>query len=209
MEPEGSWETVSSPKLSILVATMGRRDEKFKRLIKNLKHQVSMYEGNIEIVAYWNNGELPIGDIRQALLEAATGDYVCFVDDDDLVPTYYCGEIMAAILEKPDYIGFKVKVFSNTMDRPMAFHSLRYPGWFQDEHGYYRGVTHLNPIRRDLALLGTFSTTERGGEDEAWAVSVRPHVKEEVFIDENNVLLPPRYRRLCLWWYKGVWDTCI
>lgn len=171
-------------KLSILIATLGRRHKQFRTLLSELMPQIEKYTGQIEVIALHNNGELTIGEYRQALLEAAQGEYVCFVDDDDKLPDYYCKEIMKAIKRKPDYIGFKVKLTNNDIERPTAFHSLQFPGWYQDVNGYYRGVTHLNPIKRELALRGNFTQLTGAGEDEGWAVQVRPFVKTEEYIDK-------------------------
>lgn len=169
----------SKPRLSILVATIGRREVSFLALMDRLVSQIE--RNSIEVVAYWNNGEATIGDIRQDLLEAATGDYVCFIDDDDMVPDYYCDEIFYA-LDK-DYVGFELELFEKDTKLPRVFHSIKYGVWHQDERGYYRGVTHLNPIKRSLALQGTFGK-QGAGEDESWSRSVTPHVRTENYIDK-------------------------
>lgn len=166
-------------KLSILIATVGRRNEKFQALIDQLTPQVTHFNGQIETVAYWNNGELTIGEIRQALLQEAKGEYVCFIDDDDSVPDYYCVEIMDALGE--DYIGFEVQLFNEGNLKPPVYHSIRYGVWHQDEKGYYRGVTHLNPIKRSIAVQGSFEA-KNIGEDETWAHSVTPFVRTENYI---------------------------
>lgn len=167
-------------KLSILIATLGHRRQKFVKLVNHLATLSKPYRGKIEIVAYWNNGEQSIGQIRQALLEAATGDYICFIDDDDWVPDYYIDEIMANLGE--DYIGFEVALFNNGNRMPKVRHSLEYASWNQDDEGYYRNVTHLNPIRRELALLGDFRRVG-AGEDGHWAIQVAPSVKTQKYID--------------------------
>jgi len=168
----------SSPSLSILVASLGRREKKLSELLSILAPQI--IENGIEIVIYWNNGEKKIGDYRQALLEEAKGDYVCFVDDDDRVPYYYCHTILQNLGK--DYIGFEVELFNEGKKMPRVFHSIRYGVWHQDEKGYYRGVTHLNPVKRELALTGTFSNGI--GEDETWARMVAPHIRTENYIDK-------------------------
>jgi glycosyltransferase involved in cell wall biosynthesis len=167
----------SAPKLSILIATMGKRKRDFAALLNRLESQLT---NEVEVVALWNNGERSIGDIRQRLLESAKGDYVCFVDDDDEVPTYYCAEILN-VLGK-DYIGFEVVMFNDGELMPRIFHSIRYSHWSQDENGYYRGVTHLNPIKREIALKGNYAGG--AGEDERWSNSVRPYVNTENYIDK-------------------------
>lgn len=165
--------------LSILVATVGRRNQQFLDLMEDLTKQAERWP--IEIIAYWNNGELPISEIRQQLLEEATTDYVCFVDDDDTVPVYYCDEIMWALGK--DYVGFEVQLFEKDRLMPRVFHSIKYGVWHDDDYGYYRGVTHLNPIKREIALKAKF-TGDEAGEDEDWARMVTPYVRSENYIDK-------------------------
>lgn len=164
-------------KLSILIATLGRRENKFKRLLKVLLPQAT---SEVEVVAFWNNGECTIGDIRQALLEDAKGEYICFVDDDDMVPEYYVKEIIDNLGK--DYIGFRVELYNDGNLKPPVTHSLRYPNWFETYDGYYRDITHLNPIRKEIALNGKFNSMGLG-EDENWVNQVRPFVKTENYID--------------------------
>lgn len=171
------------PKLSILIATLGRREQKFKSLLIQLMPQVEAQSGKIEVVACWNNGELPIGAIRSVLLKQAIGEYVCFIDDDDKVADDYCARLLEALRSKPDYVGFKVKLFNDGVEKPPVYHSISYGNWHEDERGYYRGVTHLNPIKRSIALLGHFDTGG-AGEDARWAHSVTRFVKTEEYIDE-------------------------
>lgn len=168
-------------KLSILIATQGRRNPKFRHLLRKLMKQVNKHKGEIEVVAYWNNGELPIGVIRQELVQNANGEYVCFIDDDDDIPDYYCDEIIKALGR--DYVGFEARIFTNGIQQKPAYHSLKYNVWTEDDKGYYRGVTHLNPILREIALKGTF--TGLGiGEDADWARSIRHLPLDEKYIDK-------------------------
>lgn len=164
-------------RLSILIATLARREQKFRALVDHLAKQA---EGlPVEIVAYWNSGEKSIGQIRQALLEASIGGYICFIDDDDWVPDYYVKEVLAALGK--DYVGFEVELYSNGELKPRVYHSLKYDKWFEAYDGYYRNVTHLNPIRREIALQGKFNGG--AGEDESWSRQVAPFVKTENYID--------------------------
>lgn len=170
---------MGNPKLSILIATIGRRKDSFIKLMASLMPQTEGKE--VEVIAYWNNGEESIGHIRQALLEEAKGDYVCFVDDDDEVPDYYCDAILEHLGE--DYVGFQVELFEKNKKMLPVFHSIKYGVWHQDDKGYYRGITHLNPIRRELALQGEFG--KQGlGEDETWARTMMSLVKTEKYIHE-------------------------
>ncbi len=167
-------------KLSILIATVGRRSDKFRRLLGVLMPQVRRFS-DIEVIAYWNNGEKPIGEIRKDLIDHAKGEYTCFIDDDDLIPNDYCKLILQALKSNPDYVGFQVKLFNDGVEMPPVFHSIRYEYWSQDERGYYRNVTHLNPIRRSIAQQGKFYGYV--GEDVQWSKSISSLVTSEVYID--------------------------
>ena len=169
------------PKLSILIATIGRRQHKFMHLLSDLLPQTIRHDGEVEVVAYWNNGERSIGEIRQALLYDAKGEYVCFIDDDDSVPEYYVREIMANLGK--DYIGFQVKLYNDGTLMPPVFHSIAHKEWRTDYDGYYRGITHLNPIKRSIAVQGDFSISKDAGEDAQWSHSVAPIVKTENYIN--------------------------
>lgn len=164
------------PRLSILICTLERRRVKFLKLLSLLLPQLT---DEIEVIALWNSGG-EIGTLRQTLLEAAQGEYVCFIDDDDEIPDYYCEEILNALGE--DYVGFQVQVFNDGFELKRAHHGTQFPVWDEDDKGYYRQVTHLNPVRRELALKGTFKG--QMGEDANWAKEVSPHVKTQVYIDK-------------------------
>lgn len=167
---------------SILIATHVARHRPFDLLIRRLKPQVTP---GIEVVVFWNRGGSNIGAYRQALLEESRGEYISFVDDDDRVPPYFCSEIMGALESRPDYVGFELKLTDRT--RPnvrisRALHSLEHNGWSTDARAYLRDITHLNPVRRDIAIKGTFEGIR--GEDRKWAEQIRPYVKTQVYVDK-------------------------
>lgn len=163
--------------LSILIATQGRRHDRFLTLLAELEKQIGTFP--IEVVGFFNNGEKDIGYYRNKLLEAAKNEYVCFIDDDDQIPPYYCHEIMTHLGK--DYVGFMVKLQEKKTVMKPVYHSIRYGIWHEDEYGFYRSVTHLNPIKRELALQGKFGR-DGMGEDETWARSVQPLVRTENYI---------------------------
>jgi len=170
-------------RLSILIATVGERDKRFRRLVGTLAPQVGAYPGEIEVLCYWNNFERPIAEIRQALIDEARGDYVCFIDDDDSVPDYYCDRIMNAIRTDPDYVGWRMQVWIDGEKMKPTFHSIRYPKWSDDANGYYRNTSHLNPIKRSISLQTPF-VGFKGPEDVSWAKRVAPLVKTEEYIED-------------------------
>lgn len=171
-------------RLSILVATVGQRQERFTNLLTELLKQAYEHEGEVEIVAYWNNGELPMSTIRQKLVEEASGDYTCFVDDDDMVPPYYVGEILKATEKDVDYVGWQMQYYNNGELAKPTFHSLVYDSWYEDDKGYYRDVSHLNPIKHTIALEVSFEAPAGTPEDALWATRIAPYLNVESYINK-------------------------
>lgn len=135
------------------------------------------------MVAYWNNGEKPLGDIRQALVNEARGEYIAFIDDDDQVPEYYCDKIVP-LLDGVDYIGWRMQLWHNGQKLKPTFHSLKYDRWSEDANGFYRNISHLNPIKKSIAEKVTFEIEKGTAEDEPWVRRVAPFVKTENYIEE-------------------------
>lgn len=174
-------------KWSILIPSVVTRKPKLQKLINMLEPQIERYDGDIQVLIYWNNFETPLSKIRQALLEYAKGDYISFIDDDDEIPPYYCQEIYKR-LDGVDYIGFKMDFYQNGVLQKPVIHSLANEGWFDDDKGFYRRATFLNPVRRDLANQCTFDVgtyAEGIAEDTAWAQQLSEILRTEHFIDRS------------------------
>ena len=174
-----------TPRWNILIATLAQRQDRFLRLLNELMPQVARYEGYVLVTAFWNRGEYSLGEIRQDLVTASDATYVSFVDDDDSVPPYHVEEVMKRLGrgdEGVDYVGWQMQCYSDGTPLKPTFHSLRYRGWYDDDQGYYRDVSHLNPIRRELALRADFRLGEPP-EDVSWVDQVRGHVRTEEYVD--------------------------
>ncbi len=70
-----------------------------------------------------------------------------------------------------DYVGFQLQAYVDGRPLPPTHHSLEYSGWEDSPVAFYRDLSHLNPIKRELAL----AVPMRGGygEDRRWADSLR------------------------------------
>lgn len=171
-----SWR---EPKWTICIATVPPREKELERLMKRLMPQVDRFKGQIEVLVYFNNFERSLGYLRQKMIEEARGEYVSHIDDDDLVPEDYCDTIFP-LLDGVDYIGFQVDFRDRGKKMLPVYHSLKYPRWYQDERGYYRGITHLNPIRTKLALTSKFPSEYTIGEDEQWANGIKAETEHVI-----------------------------
>lgn len=173
-------------KLSILIPTIKDRTEMLNRLLEVLKPQI--VEG-VELIIDKDDGEVPIGEKRNRMMQKATGEYVCFIDDDDMIPPYYVAKILNAIELNPDCVGFWLIRYVNGVESGMACHSLRYRKYATVESDtrltmYERTPNHLNPIKRSIAIQVPFPTTNHG-EDTDFAKRVYPMLESEVFVDSE------------------------
>lgn len=167
---------------TILVATLGQRVDRFQRLAERLAPQLDAAGGEVTACALFNYGERPLGEVRHALLRDASSTYVSFVDDDDELPDYYVSEVLPRLDGVVDYVGWQLQCYSDGVALKPTYHSLQYTHWWEDRRGYYRDVSHLNPIRTELARRGDFRSTPP--EDVAWVDQVRGHVRTETYIDK-------------------------
>lgn len=164
----------AAPLWSILVPTLGERRPLFERLVSLLLPQLGPHDGRVRVVGWFNNGSPPLPKIRQQMVETAGSEYVSFVDDDDLVTSDYVAEIVRALDERPDYVGFQVQCYSDGAPIGVAYHSLEFKRWRNLPGRFERDISHLNPIRTQLALRANFAATRAGrAEDRAWADQLR------------------------------------
>ena len=171
----------SQVKLSVLIPSLSSRRESLEQLHACLNPQKT---DQVEFIVVSDSGQMSIGQKRNMLLSQSRGQYVAFVDDDDMVPPDYVARILKALESNPDCTSLTGKiVFSDGYSRPFI-HSLRYDKWVDDHEGkvYYRPPNHLNAVRRDLALKVGFPSWN-SGEDRYFSHHIRPLLKREEWIE--------------------------
>jgi cellulose synthase/poly-beta-1,6-N-acetylglucosamine synthase-like glycosyltransferase len=135
----------------------------------------------VEILVNGDNGNISVGTKRNLLLYSAKGDYVAYVDDDDMVSEDYIDSILKAVESKPDCVGIEGKLESN-MGTFIFRHSIQFQGWYTGSDGFYRTPNHLNPIKRSIAEKIGFPD-KMFGEDQLFSHALRRALKTEVYID--------------------------
>lgn len=178
--PPSSFGNSDGAKLSILICSLFDRSAKLDRLLAVLVPQMM---ADVEILVECDGGEITVGEKRNKLLQRSKGEYVCFVDDDDLVSNDYILSIIQALSTKPDCVGFEglLKTKGN-LDKKFI-HSLQYKTWFEKKGVYYRCPNHLNPIKKEYAERVKFFH-KNNGEDLDFSYSVAPLLTTEVFINK-------------------------
>ena len=179
--------TASDPLWTIAILTIPGRRMEYTRIRAMLNHQLREWgpekvdvRPRVEIMV--NDREYDsIAAKRQQCLENANGRYFNFIDDDDLIAHDYVASILPLLDGEVDHIGFKLQHYLDGVRSKPTFHSIRYETWYDDENGYYRNTSHLNPMRIEVALQGRFDGYY--GEDFRWSQQVRPLT--EHFIDKT------------------------
>lgn len=156
-------------KWSILILTMPERAPLLSRLLNCLAPQVEKFP-DVEIVTKTSRHKQSVAEQRQEMLNNAAGEYVNFIDDDDMVPDNYV-ETIRPLLDGVDYIGFPVNIYRDGTFFGVSYHSPIYKKWQSHRMCWFRDISHLNPIKRDIALKAKM---EGGyGEDYRWANELR------------------------------------
>lgn len=179
-------------KLDILCLTMPTRRKFLARLMERLEPQLYgswSASKKVKITTMMHNPAVSLGENRQRMRESSKADYVCFVDDDDMVAENYVDRILP-LLDGVDYVGFRLQAYEDGVPLPgPTYHSLLCGGWFDKTYAdgtksWHRDISHLNPIKRELAL----AVPMYGGfaEDSRWSGELRRLgiVKTEHYIEE-------------------------
>jgi glycosyltransferase involved in cell wall biosynthesis len=179
-------------KLSILICTIPERKEMLDDLILSLWPQIEPYSYEIEIII--NDSNLNIGAKRNALIEKSTGEYVCFIDDDDSVSENYINFLMLGINKEADCCSLKGEYSVDGKLDGIFEHSIKYNKWETvtmyekyDKYRvkYLRYPNHLNCIKTSIAKQFKFPE-KNFGEDHDWSKQIHESglIKTEHYIPE-------------------------
>lgn len=117
-------------KLTILILTTEKTILFCNQLIEKLRLQTSLFPGDVNVLI--DSGPEKIGLKRNQLLTRATEtDYVCFIDDDDMVAPDYIKTILEAIEKNPSCDCLSLRgIMTTDGENPEVFeHSLKYTEW--------------------------------------------------------------------------------
>jgi Glycosyl transferase family 2 len=165
----------------ILVTTIPHRHEKLCGLLGTLDAQM---RPGVSVLLARDTRLAGYRPALQALMDAATAEYVSAIADDDSVSPEFVPKITAALESRPDYVGFRVRYTENGVRQRPVIHSLACGGWSDNGAAFRRDLMYQNPVRREHAQRVRF----RGlACDTEWADDMRALgcVRTEVFIDDE------------------------
>jgi len=138
--------------LAILICTLPERFQKLKRLRNILDPQVDRHKDQVFIQLNDAGEKVPTGTKRNWLIEQTQSDYFCFVDDDDVVASFYVDEIVKAMGENPDVITFNGWITNHGIDRKDFTIRLGSRYYDNPNHQFFhhRWPNHLAVMKREL-----------------------------------------------------------
>jgi len=157
---------MSKPLLSILTPAVPSRFDQVRRLSEHLAAQTTGLP--VEHLILMDNKQRTIGEKRDALLRAARGVFVAFVDDDDWVSDDYVAELVAAAPLLPDVITFRQRATVNELTSEIEFRLGNPNEPFKPGGVTRRNAWHVCAWRRSLAVQSGFPASNYG-EDWAFA----------------------------------------
>lgn len=181
--------------LSIGIVSLAKRAAFRKQILAELNRQIAALPRGtaVEIVLEIDDGQATTGFKRNCVLDNARGEYIAFVDDDDMVASDYVVRCLIGLSDKPDCLGITGKITTDGAHPKLWRHTMSNgPVWRQEDDVYLRPPTHVNPVRLDLARIAGFPDITHG-EDRAYSEALFPLLKTEGGIVENAY--DYRYRR--------------
>ena len=194
---------MTAPRLSILIPTLRARRESFKKLHEALETQRrKLPDDAVEFLIEEDEGQARIGAKRNRLLDRARGQFVVFVDDDDMVADDYLSRIVNAIDANPetDCIAIQGEIrFRGRHPRRMV-HTIAYQDWEQSQGRYVRPPCHITPIRRSVATRFRFLEIDYS-EDIEWTLRMAREgaLKHEVAIEQPLYFYASRRAYIWQW----------
>lgn len=183
---------MSQPLLSIMVPLTPDRWDDYYKLRDEIICQIFNLgvEDKVQFTYNLDNKEMTLGEKRERMYEDALGLYTLQVDSDDMIAANGLRLILGAIKKEPDCITYEENCSMNGQYYK-SNHSLFYSDWdgngsslLSDGFHFHRTPFYKDVIRTDIARSVPFEWI-RYGEDHAWSRALKPHLRNEVHIDEE------------------------
>ena len=180
--------------VSVLILSIPSRTESVSALVKKLEGQLGN-KRSVEILVFSDNRSQSISEKRNVLLQAARGQFICFLDDDDGVANNYIDLILKAAQENTNVDCITFDQFCSLDGEPMnvSFGIGNPHGQlWRNEDGLLGDIKrppyHMCLWRRELAQSEEFrpmyGSNGQSTEDIDWLMRLYPKVQSEYHIPE-------------------------
>lgn len=147
------------------LSNIPNRVESYNKLITELTDQIKKCNAQdiIEILTEIDDGENSVGKKRNNALDKAKGDYICFIDDDDMITDIYVSKTLEALKENPDV----VELVGYLPHHKLPFiHNMKCGGHYKKDGIQYRTPNHLNTIKIEIAKKIRYIDISHGEDQE-------------------------------------------
>ena len=168
--------------LSILIPSVISRMLYLRKIIELIYNQRVFELNKIEILINVDDCISPIGKKRNDLLNAATGKYIVFIDDDDEISDDYLEQIFKGIDKDVDHIGITM-LFSPDIGVKKLVKCSKNNIWEERDNIYYRSAQHVCPIRATIAKQVKYPEINFG-EDKEYSLQINKLIQTEYLIDK-------------------------
>jgi glycosyltransferase involved in cell wall biosynthesis len=177
--------------LSILIPTVPQRANLFLELHREINNQLEMCNafGLVEVIS----DDAPVGTKttgakRNDLLNSASGEYVWFIDDDDMILPNAIRLVLAGLEHNPDALAINGIITTNGADLKHWYISKEFEytaDWSKGYEIYLRPTNHITPIKKSIAKSIKFED-KSNFEDYAYCMELKKYglIKTEFEIKE-------------------------
>jgi hypothetical protein len=150
---------------TIGILHLPKRAECYNALMQELNKQIAVNnaQDKIEIITETDNGENSVGKKRNNVLDKARGEYVCFIDDDDMITDIYVSKTLKALESKPDVV--ELVGYLPKYNLPFI-HNLNCGGHFRKDGIQFRTPNHLNTIKTSIARQVRYPEISHGEDQD-------------------------------------------
>ena len=176
--------------LSILIPTIPERKSTFTSLLKVIHSHIDFCNAWQEVEILHDasqRGSITTGEKRNHLLSRARGEYIWFIDDDDMILEGAISEILKATETDCDVMAINGIMTTDGKDEKQWYIALGNPyeaKWVDGKEIYLRYPNHITPMKREIASQIKFAD-KNNFEDYSFAVSLKDSglLKTETTID--------------------------
>lgn len=153
---------------TIGILHLPKRAATYNKLIAELQKQITEAKAidRIQIITDTDEGNKTVGAKRNNVVNLAEGQYISFIDDDDMVTPIYVSSVLKALKSEPDVV--ELVGYIPHYDLPFI-HNLNCGGHFKKDGIQYRTPNHLNTIKTRIAKQVPYKEISHG-EDQDYSV---------------------------------------
>ena len=141
-----------------------------------------------EFIRFIDNGQHTSGQKRNILTQAARGEYICFVDDDDMVADNYVDWLIEGCQSKADVVSFNLRMMHDGEHKDTWKFGI-YPN---NRRAGIMCVNHLCAWKKELATRCMWDPLLGYADDRlwfealyaAWIPKTNYHINDELYIYE-------------------------